>query len=207
MGTLVFTHMGPEHVEEAAAMELACFPSTNPADLLHAEDLLGHVERFPEGNFVVLDAGRVVGMGCGILVDFDFSHLQHNLHDICGERASGHDPDGAWYYGTDISVLPDHRGRGIGRRLYELRKDVVRALDRAGIVAGGHLPGYRDHRDLEPEEYVARVVAGELVDPTLTMQLHNGFEVMGVIREYLDDPSIGGCASLIVWRNPDHRRT
>jgi GNAT superfamily N-acetyltransferase len=201
--------MQPGHVEEAAAMELLCFPTADPASLLDADDLLGHVERFGEGCFVALDSEHgdaVVGMGCGILVQYDLSNLQHTMLEVCGERAANHDPDGPWYYGTDISVHPDHRGHGIGHHLYELRKDVVRRLDRRGIIAGGHLPGYRQwkHR-LTPEQYVERVVAGELVDPTLTMQLHNGFEVLGVIRGYLHDPSIDDIAAFLLWRNPDHR--
>lgn len=204
MTELVFRLMGREHVEQAAAMELLCFPTANPEHLLDAGDLLAHVERFPEGNFVVLDGMRVVGMGCGLLVHYDFSDLQHTLQSVCGERGAKHDPEAPWYYGTDISVHPDYRGHGIGRKLYQLRKDVVRRLDRNGIIAGGHLPGYREHKDtMTAEEYVAKVVAGELFDPTLSMQLRNGFEVLGVIHDYLDDPSIGNVSSFIRWRNPD----
>ncbi|MEZ5342123.1 MAG: GNAT family N-acetyltransferase [Acidimicrobiales bacterium] len=44
--------------------------------------------------------------------------------------------DGDWYYGTDITVLPEYRGYGIGRHLYELRKDVARTFNRKGIIAG-----------------------------------------------------------------------
>lgn len=202
MSEVRFEAMRPEHVEQAARMELLCFPTADPDDLLDADDLLGHVEQFPEGIFVALEGDEVVGMGAGLLVDYDFTDLQHTLQGICGERASKHDPNGAWYYGTDISVHPDHQGQGIGRRLYELRKDVVRRLDRSGIIAGGHLPGFRQHKhQLSCEEYVAKVVAGELVDPTLTMQLRNGFEVLGVIHDYIRDPSIDNCSAFIRWRN------
>ena len=55
------------------------------------------------------------------------------------------------------------------------------------------------------EAYVERVVAGELRDPTLSFQLHNGFEVLGVIKDYVEDPSCGGYAAAIVWWNPDFR--
>jgi GNAT superfamily N-acetyltransferase len=200
-----FRNMGPEHVEQAAAMELVCFPTANPEHLLDAEDLLGHVTRFPAGNFVVLDGERVIGMGCGLLVDYDFSDLQHTLQGVCGKAGANHRDDAPWYYGTDISVHPDYRGHGIGRRLYELRKDVVRRLNKKGIIAGGIVPGYEAHKaTMRCEDYVAKVVAGELYDPTLTMQLHNGFEVLGVIHDYMDDPATDNCAAFIRWRNPDH---
>jgi GNAT superfamily N-acetyltransferase len=202
---LVFQNMQPEHVERAAEMELVCFPTADPDDLLDADDLLGHIRHFPEGIFVVLDGDRVVGMGAGLLVDYDFSDLQHTLKSVCGPQGANHRPEAAWYYGTDISVHPDYRGRGIGRRLYQLRKGVVQRLDKRGIIAGGHLPGFRDHKHaMSPDEYVKKVVARELFDPTLSMQLKNGFEVLGVIHDYIADPSIDNCSAFIRWNNPDH---
>jgi hypothetical protein len=35
------------------------------------------------------------------------------------------------------------------------------------------------------------------------MQLHNGFEVLGIIRGYLRDPAIDDVATFLLWRNPD----
>jgi hypothetical protein len=36
--------------------------------------------------------------------------------------------------------------RGIGKRLYELRKEVVRRYNKKGIIAGGHIVGFADHK-------------------------------------------------------------
>ncbi len=81
----------------------------------------------------------------------------------------------------------------------------MRTLNKRGIVAGGLIPGYADHKhELTPAEYVARVVAGELYDATLTFQLENGFEAPGAIEDYISDPTVDNAASLIVWRNPDY---
>jgi ribosomal protein S18 acetylase RimI-like enzyme len=120
------------------------------------------------------------------------------------EGVGNHDPEGPWYYGTDIAVHPDYRGQGIARRLYELRKQLVVDLGRRGIVAGGVIPGYADHKDqMTAQEYVDRVAAGELFDATLSVQIANGFEVHGVIENYVDDQSTDGWASFIVWFNPN----
>ena len=97
---------------------------------------------------------------------------------------------------------PDYRGHGLGRRLYDARKGVVRRLGRRGIVAGGMLPGYAEHKgSLSAHEYVQKVVAGELTDPTLSFQLKNGFAVRGLLEGYLDDAASDGWATLIVWEN------
>ena len=77
-------------------------------------------------------------------------------------------------------------------------------LGKKGIVAGGVIPGYADHiNEMSAADYVERVVAGELYDPTLSFQLANGFEARGAIPNYLDDPAVGDNAVLIVWNNPD----
>ena len=202
---LTYVPLAVEHAEALEELELAVFASISPDDLYNADELRVLAETFPEGNFVVLDDGRPVGMGLGILVEFDFAHTSHALVDITGENGvEHHSIVHPWYYGTDISVYPEYRGRGIGRRLYELRKDCVRRLGKRGIVAGGVIPGYADHIDTMPAQaYIDKVVAGELHDPTLTFQLENGFEARGVIPGYLDDPTVGNNSVLIVWENPD----
>jgi ribosomal protein S18 acetylase RimI-like enzyme len=126
------------------------------------------------------------------------------MHDVVGHEGVGnHDPDGDWYYGIDIAVHPDYRGRGIARRLYELRKQLVIDLGRKGFIAGGVIPGYADHRnEMSAREYVEAVARGDLVDPTLTPQLKNGFEVLGVVADYVEDATTENWASFIVWFNP-----
>jgi GNAT superfamily N-acetyltransferase len=184
-------------------IELTCFPMANPDDLLSKEDILAYAQVFPEGYFVAIADGRPVGMGAGIYLDFDFDHPQHTIAGITGEhQCANHDPAGDWYYGTDITVLPEYRGQGIGGMLYEKRKGLVIRGGKRGIIAGGSLPGYFNHKHTMPvDEYVNRVVAGELHDPTLTFQLSHGFEVRGLLENYLEDEADDGWAALIVWEN------
>ena len=183
---LRYVHLAVEHAD---ARELTCL-----------------AEAFPEGNFVVLDGDKAIGMGLGLFVEFDFEHTDHRLSDILGEDGvENHSIDHPWYYGTDISVHPAYRGRGVGRQLYELRKGCVRKFNKKGIVAGGVIPGYRNHKaEMSAEDYVAKVVAGDLYDPTTTFQIENGFEVLGVLSGYVDDSSVDGYSTLIRWDNTDY---
>ncbi len=194
--------------DELERIELACFPMANPADLLSADDIRAYARTFPEGYFVAMFEGRPVGMGAGIFLDFDFDHPQHTITEITGEGQCGnHDPSGDWYYGTDMTVLPEYRGRGIGRMLYERRKALVMEHNKRGIIAGGSLPGYFDHKQTMPvDRYVDKVVAGELYDPTLSFQLSNGFVVRGLLEGYIEDEADDGWAALIVWVNPDYQQ-
>lgn len=203
MRELEYVQIAEEYADALEELELSVFATIDPGDLYHAPELRELARIFPEGNFVVLDGDRPVGMGLGIFTEFDFDHTDHALADVGGNEH--HSMDNPWYYGTDISVYPEYRGRGIGRRLYELRKDCVRRFNKRGIVAGGVIPGYAEHiDDMSAQEYIDKVVSGELYDPTLTFQLENGFEARGVIPGYLDDPTVGNNSVLIVWENPEY---
>jgi GNAT superfamily N-acetyltransferase len=190
---------------QCADLELRAFPSAEPAELLSQEDIEAYAETFPEGFFVCLDGERVVGQGAGILLDFDFDHPQHTIIEITGDHQCGnHDPGASWYYGTDIAVDPAYRRRGIGGRLYALRKDLVMRLGRQGIIAGGHLHGFAQHRHtMTAPEYIEAVRTGAIYDATLTFQMDQGFELLGALESYLTDEQTDGWSALIVWRNPD----
>lgn len=201
-----YRNVEPGDAETLVDLELRCFPTTEPEDLLSVEGVLMQCDRFPEGGHVALDGEMIVGFSMGCFVDFDFDNPQHHIAEVVGELGSDkHDPNGEWYYGTDIAVLPDYRGNGIGRKLYDLRKDLVRRENRAGIVAGGVIPGYADHKHrMSADDYVAKVAAGELFDPTLSFQIANGFEARCALAGYMLDEAVDNWAALIVWKNPDH---
>ena len=171
---------------------------------MREEHFLNHCRLFPQGNFVALHRDRVIGLGSGFLIDFDFEHAQHRFQEIIdGGFYRNHDPEGDWYYGGDISVHPEFRRRGVGSQLYEARKGIVKQLNRRGIVAGGLIPGFAAYKEtMSPGEYVERVASGDLYDSTLSFQLGRGFEVRGLLEDYIDDDASDNWATLIVWENP-----
>ena len=206
MSELRYVNLTEELAPRCAAREIACFPHADPEELLSEDDIRAYARVFPEGFFVCLDGDEVVGQGAGIFLNFDFDHPQHGIIEITGENQCGnHDPDADWYYGTDIVVHPDHRRRGIGKKLYELRKEIVRRHNKRGIIAGGHIPDFAKHKhEMSAAEYVEKVAAGELYDSTLTFQLGNGFRTCGVLENYIQDEATDSWSALIVWDNPDY---
>ncbi len=206
MSELRYENLTAELAPQCAALELRAFPHADPTDLLSEADIRAYADTFPEGFFVCLDGDRVVGQGAGIFLDFDFDHPQHSITEVTGEHQCGnHDPAGEWYYGTDIVVDPEYRRRGIGRRLYELRKDLVVRFNRKGIIAGGYMPGFADHKhELSAADYIRKVDAGELYDPTLTFQKQNGFRLLDALENYISDEATDSWSALIVWDNPEY---
>lgn len=203
---ITYSNLRPEHSAQLRQLQLTCFPNVPPDALFSKEDFDHLAATLADLVFVALDGDIVVGMGAGMYCNFDFSRPQHTLDEIVGDGCCrNHNPEGEYYYGTDISVHPAYRRRGIGRRLYDLRKDLVRRTNRRGIVAGGELPGYARYINvMSAKEYVNKVVSGEIYDPTLTFQLQNDFKVCGILSDYFYDRTTRGWASLIVWKNPDY---
>jgi GNAT superfamily N-acetyltransferase len=203
---LVYGAATGEYAAQLRELELVCFPNLDGSDLLTEDEVWSQEEVFPEGAFMVLDGERVVGMASGVFIDFDLRNLQHSLSDIVGmDDVYPHNPDGEWYYGLDIAVHPHYRGFGIGRKLYDLRKGVVRSFNKHGIIAGGVIPGYAEHKNqMSAESYVHAVSVGELFDSTLSFQLSNGFEALGALADFVHDETTDGWGSFIVWYNPDY---
>jgi GNAT superfamily N-acetyltransferase len=201
MTEITITTIEPAHFVALAQLQRDCYPTLGEQELMNVEHFASQYAIFAEGQIVALDGARVVGQGSGFFTDFDFNHPDHTFAEICaGFYFTNHDPDGDYYYGADISVHPDYRGRGIGKQIYTARKEVVRRHGKKGIVAGGLLPGYSDHKhELTVQEYVARVVDGRLFDPTLSFQLKIGFELRGLLQDYIEDSASDNWSTLIVW--------
>lgn len=173
-----------------------------------SEALLGsHLEVFPEGQFVALEveSGRVVGMAASLIVLWDDYDMDMDWLSFTQNGSfTNHDPErGRTLYGAEVMVQPDMQRRGVGKKLYRSRRELVERLGLLRIRAGARLRGYHRyaHR-LTAEDYVRRVVQGRIADPTLTFQLREGFEVIGVVANYLhQDPESRGYAALIEWLN------
>jgi GNAT superfamily N-acetyltransferase len=199
-----------EMVEQLEAVQRACFPTLAEEEIITAAHYAAHIRRFPEGQLTVIEnaTGRVVACS----TDFrtravDFTHFEHRYIDAVDQNWLGHhDPEGDWLYGADIGVLPAYRRRGIATRLYRARQALIRRLGLKGHVAGGLLRGYGPYKATMPaEEYIAKVSSGEIFDPTLSVQLHCGFTIHGIIQHYVEDPTCDGKAAFIVWYNPAYQ--
>jgi GNAT superfamily N-acetyltransferase len=197
----------PKYAKALEDLQTICYPTLGYHERMRAEHFLNHYQIFPEANLIALEQDQVVGLGSGFFIDFDFDDSHHTFQEIISQGYySNHDPNGEWYYGADISVHPDYRGKGIGKLLYKARKELVKRYNRRGIIAGGLIPDYVNHKDkFDVEIYVQKVVEGNMFDSTLSFQLKTGFVVKGLLKGYIEDTASDNWATLIVWENPDYQ--
>lgn len=209
--TIEVVNTAPQHVQELEALQRIVFPTLTDNELFTAEKYLNHLRLFPQGQFVAMatigGVQKCVGATSTYRANFDFDDYQHTfLEAIAHGWLSNHDPQGEWLYGVDVSVHPDFRRKGIGSRLYDARKALVKRLNLRGEVAGGMIPGYEHYKaKMTVETYIEKVVAGEILGKTLPMQLKNGFVVRGILYDHITDPRADNTATLLVRKNPDYR--
>ncbi len=193
----------PADFDAIGELCLRVYPSSPPWTNEH---LASHLNVFPEGQLVAVNGedGRLVGMAASLIVRWDnYDPLTSWREFTHGGHFTNHDPEGRTLYGAEVMVDPALQRRGIGRKLYAERRALVQRLGLLRIRAGARLRGYSKVADrMSPEEYVTKVVRAELDGPTLSFQLHEGFDVIAVVSEYLHyDPESLGYAAIIEWLN------
>jgi predicted amidohydrolase/predicted N-acetyltransferase YhbS len=166
----------------------------------------GQINNFPEGQFVAVLEGTIVGYAASSRIDEAIALSPHDWSTISGNGfGSRHDATGDWLYGIEMAVDERQRGLRIGKRLYEARRALAERLELRGIVFGGRMPGYARVKAKVngPEDYLEQVREGKYRDPVIGFQLANGFAPVGVLRGYLpSDKASAGFAAHMVWRNP-----
>jgi GNAT superfamily N-acetyltransferase len=157
MAAILITNTRADLIPQLVELQIICYPTLADSSRLKAPHFDSHLRIFPEGQWVALDGERVVGMSAGFLYTFDFDHPHHTFDEIIGYGFfTHHDPQGQHFYGADVSVHPDYRRRGISRRLYDARKELVRQRGLRGIVTGAMIPGFADHKAImDAHTYVA----------------------------------------------------
>ena len=198
-------NMTPADFPHITALSLKIYPEARPWD---ATQLSSHLRVFPEGQFVVAETGtgRIVGYAATLIVAWDDYDMQANWRDFTDNgNFTNHDPGRRTLYAADIMVDPDFQGRGVGKLIYQARERLLRERGLLRIRAGARLQGYhRYHAEMSAEDYVQRVVDGELSDPTLSFQLKRGFKVLGVVHAYMrHDPMSMGYAAVIEFLNDE----
>ena len=172
---------------------------------IYDERLYGmQLRAFPEGQFVALAGSRVVGYATSLIISLDDDEW-YTVDEMTGAATfSTHNVLGDTLYGADIAVDPEFRRRGISSLLYERRRSLLRRFNLRRMVAYGRIPGYADHAGrMTAEEYVRRVIAGELKDPSLGAHLKTGFEVRKVQLDITVDGASLNYSTYLEMANPD----
>ena len=165
------------------------------------------INKFPEGQIVVIYDGKVAGCALSITIEYDKFGDNHTYREVTGNFSfATHSPKGDTLYGIEVFVHPEFRGMRLARRLYDARKSLVENLNLKMIIAGGRISNYSKYaKELTPKEFIEKVKRRDIFDPALTFQLANDFQVKKILKNYLpEDVESMGFATLLVWHNIYH---
>ncbi|MEE2024918.1 MULTISPECIES: carbon-nitrogen hydrolase family protein [Alkalimonas] len=162
------------------------------------------IQDFPDGQVCVIDHDDIVGVALSLQVDYDRFSNPHTYDELISQRMTIlNNPHGDALYGLDVLIDPDYRGYRLGRRLYEVRKELCRQQNLRAILAGGRIPNFHQYVDeMSAADYLEAVKRREIYDPILTFQLSNDFQLKRLLKKYLpEDEKSQGYATLLEWNN------
>jgi predicted amidohydrolase/GNAT superfamily N-acetyltransferase len=195
-------------IDAIYACQTAAYTALGEDTLCDARQLELQIRAFPEGQLVATLDGKIVGYAMSLILDLDDDGPWYSYTEVTGGGTfNTHDPAGDTLYGADIAVHPRYRGKGVASRLYDNRKAILRRFNLRRMVAGGRIPGYREHAGrLTAEEYVAKVTSGEMRDSSPNAHLKAGYHVRDVRMGYLKDASSLNYATFLEYLNPKFSR-
>lgn len=167
------------------------------------------IDKFPEGQFVAIVNGKVVGSALSIIVEYDQIGDDHTYEEITANNTfDTHHPGGNVMYGIDVFVHQNYRGMRLGRRLYNARKALCERLNLRSLIISGRIPRYAEYADkMAPEEYILKVKSKEIHDPALSFQLSNDFQPRKIIRHYMaGDEESRQFGILMEWHNIQYQK-
>jgi GNAT superfamily N-acetyltransferase len=188
----------PKHCKGLENLQKTVFPTLSEDEIMREKHYLNHIQLFPEGQFVILDGDKIIGMSTTIR--YHLALEDHTFLEISeGLWMTSHEPKGDWLYGMDVGVHPDYRGQGLARAIYRARQETCLRLGLKGQFTVGMPNGYLHHADkMSLDTYYELLVSGRLKDPTVNVQQRMGFEWIRLIHNYLQDPQCGNGGILMV---------
>lgn len=119
-----------------------------------------------------------------------------------------HMPSGDVGFGVDLAVTRE-APKNVSDKL--VLSTVLIGIIGEGLKSGyigSRIPSYHKHADMKVEDYVYGTRKnGKPLDPELYFYMKDGFEIVEIIPEYMEDPDSLNYGVLIKWDNPLYKVT
>jgi predicted amidohydrolase len=157
---------------------------------------------------VITHENKIIAYSASLLIDEKSALRPHTWKEITANGfGTTHNDEGEFLYGYETCVDPSYRGNRLGLRIYNARTRLVKFYKLKGIIFAGRIPGYRKKvkKVKDVHEYIEKVKNKEFKDSTLGFHLRNGFEVIGVLSNYLpSDSESMGYGVHLKWENSEY---
>lgn len=168
------------------------------------------MEIFPDGFISAVEDGKTLGFTVSEIVNYepDVKKTWDELTDN-GTFKKSHNPDGDSMYVSTVVVSNDAQGKGVGGKLVDAQKEVVKKFGLKRLFLGARIPGYdeycRENGDISPEEYIElkkETSHGlEALDPEIRFYQRQGLRVAKIIPDFEPDEPSRNYGVVLVWEN------
>lgn len=171
------------------------------------EDMMELSESYPDGQLLACIGDEVVGVILSLLVSYDKVTKSPNmseLYDPALFKKMGENGDSL--FALEILVKSTHKRKGIGKKLNEALTKVLINNNLKAFVGVSRLSGYGAvQHEMSVETYIVKVVNGELQDPSLSYNCHNGMLPQSAIPQYYPpDVASAGYGALVIQKNKNY---
>jgi hypothetical protein len=177
---------------------------TNSAYVWTCEKVQQHFAICPQHIYCAFENGRMVATLTNIRMTEEDIHTKKSWLEKTGNGClTTYARHGTVGFGADLSVVKG-TSKGVSDRivLVALLVSILGENGRA-VYLGARIPSYYKHPQLPVEDYVyGRTRSGKPRDPELRFYLKNGFEIVEIIPDYMEDPQSLNYGVLMKWTNP-----
>jgi hypothetical protein len=173
------------------------------------DKLKSHFEICPQHIYCAFENGKMVASLTSMATTEEDMRKNKTWLEKTGDGyLTTHRANGDIGFGVDLSVSRKASNKVSDRIV--LAALFISALGEGvkAVYLGARIPGYHKNRQLTVEEYVyGKRKNGKPLDPELYFYLKNGFELVEIIPEYMEDPESLNYGVLIRWGNPLYKIT
>ncbi|WP_051908584.1 GNAT family N-acetyltransferase [Candidatus Odyssella acanthamoebae] len=196
-----FSNAQPTDLADLVKLEAQCWPEHLRAP---EQELNSRLERFPEGQFVIKQEEKIVGVIYTQRIT-DMHLLSKVRFDQVGTL---HDSLGDTLQLLGFNIVPEMQDRGFGDQILEFVLQL--AFSKSGIkkiVGVTRCKNYKGNFHIPINEYVQQHIdSPEGIDPILRFHTSHGAKIVNILQTYRPEDIDNQGAGILIEYNPNLQR-
>ncbi len=162
---------------------------------------------YPRGQIICTYKGKLIGANLSRIVPFD-RYKENHTQLMCSDQNLFIDDaiNGDSVYGLDVFVHPEYRYLKVGKTIVEKFIQNVYEDNFKCMMGISRIPDYIQYKnELTCEEYVQKILKGELVDKVLNFHLKCDAQIININPNFNpDDEASDGYGVLLSYPNDNY---
>ncbi len=198
----------PADLDEVMRVEREAWP---PEIQAPREKFESRMKIFPQGFYVAFHNDKMVGVTTSEIIRYDGKNHPKTWMDVTdnGWIRMTHDAGGNALY--VVSVGASLQGKGVGSKLVEAQKELVKKLELDCLILGARCPDYHnsDFDNVPADKYIRMAREDKQpVDKEIRFYTRCGLNAVTAMPDYMgkgEDRESRDYGVIMVWKNPEKK--